>query len=412
VTGPPAALRTDFDLADPAFRADPNAVYRALHERGPVSRASGRNAWVVTGYEEVRSLLRDPRTSAEVPPRPPVPVVGGQHRLVEAREEAHHLFGNFLLHRAPSDHQRLRRLVRPAFSAVQVPAYRGRLQQRTDDCLDGALARGRLDAVGELARPVALTIAADLMGIPEAMRPALGDLARDLVLYEDIPRMPFPRERGLMAMAALAPRIRELIAAWRARPPAQDNVLWALEQARGRGEVSEEEVVAHGAMMLFVSHLTSQHLTSNGVLALLRHPDQWELLRTQPELLETAVEELIRYDSPARVVPRTMVADVEIGGETLRRGDALLVLLGAANRDPAVFADPDRLDITRSPNPHLGFGHDAHYCLGAALATLEAQVVIGTLVRRCPPPRLETEALEWEETLALRGLTSLPILLT
>jgi cytochrome P450 len=174
--------------------------------------------------------------------------------------------------------------------------------------------------------------------------------------------------------------------------------------------MSEDELVSHGALLLFAGHINSQHLVGNGVLALLRNPDQWELLRSRPELIESAVEELLRYDSPAWMTPRLALTDFAIAGETIRRGEHIALLLGAAHRDPSIFVDPDKLDITRSPNPHLGFGHGAHYCLGAALGRLEARIMIGTLVQRVPRPRLDDAPLEWEDTMAIRGLKSLPIL--
>jgi pimeloyl-[acyl-carrier protein] synthase len=270
------------------------------------------------------------------------------------------------------------------------------------------VARGRLDVVNELGRPVALAIAMDLAGIPEAMRPEVAGQASEL--FHRLATRPAVRERGLLALTALAPRLRELIAEWQVRPPDDDNLLWSLEQARTQGALSEDEVIAHGVLLLLSGHLTTQHLTGNGVLALLRHPDQWDLLRARPQLIETAVDELIRYDSPGTMMQRTALDEIEAADETIGRGDRVFLLLGAANRDPAVFADPDRLDITRSPNPHIGFGGGVHACPGAGLARLEAEVVIGSLVRRLPPPRLETEALEWEEASQVRGLVSLPIL--
>jgi cytochrome P450 len=218
-------------------------------------------------------------------------------------------------------------------------------------------------------------------------------------------------ERALMAMMALGSRLRELISDWRARPPTEGGLLWELERARSRGEMSEEEVVGNGALLITTGHVTAENLVGNGVLALLRNPDQWELLRTRPELIDSAVEELLRYDSPVAATPRTAVADLSIAGETIRAGEQIALLFGAANRDPSIFVDPDRLDISRSPNPHLGFGYGAHYCIGAALARLEARVMIGTLVRRVPAARLQGAPLEWEDTLMIRGLKSLPILL-
>jgi cytochrome P450 len=407
MTVPSQVTSAPVHLADPAFRSDPYVLYRELRERAPVTRLSARGPWAVTGYAENRSFLRDPRLGAEEPP----PLPGGPtdaHRYLRVREETRQLFSLFMLYRPTADHARLRRLIQPAFSPSRVIARRARIQDFTDEVLDRAVARGRLDVVNELGRPVALAIAMDLAGIPEAMRPEVAGQASEL--FHRLATRPAVRERGLLALTALAPRLRELIAEWQVRPPDDDNLLWSLEQARTQGALSEDEVIAHGVLLLLSGHLTTQHLTGNGVLALLRHPDQWDLLRARPQLIETAVDELIRYDSPGTMMQRTALDEIEAGDETIRRGDRVFLLLGAANRDPAVFADPDRLDITRSPNPHIGFGGGVHACPGAGLARLEAEVVIGSLVRRLPPPRLETEALEWEEASQVRGLVSLPIL--
>jgi cytochrome P450 len=402
----------DFAHIAGAFRSDPHSAYRMLREQAPVAKLPGRDVSLVSGYRAVRDLLRDPRAGAEWPLEPSSRGTPGGHRFVTARADAQQLFASFMSHRAPSDHARLRRLVRPAFSATQVDARRATIQRMTDERIDEACARGAMDVVGDLGRPVALNVAADLLGIPQELRVELGGWARDLAhVFETFAATTALRERGLLAMLSLDPCLRELIAGWREHPPAADNLLWAMARAEDRGELSADEVVAHGALLLLTGHLTTQHLIGNGVLALLRNPDQWSLLRAHPELIAGAVEELLRYDTPAPVVARNALADIVVGGRTIAQGESLVLLLAGAHRDPAIFADPDRLDITRSPNPHLGFGYGAHSCVGAALARLEAQIVIGTLVRRVSRVRLETESLEWEDTFLLRGLTSLPILL-
>jgi cytochrome P450 len=293
-----------------------------------------------------------------------------------------------------------------------VAARRGRIQELTDERVDAALARGRLDVVRDLGRPIALTIAAELLGLPAEMHVPCGDRARDLIYRVDVFTVtPARWERGLMAMIGLAPLLRELLLHGRAHPPAEEGLLWALERARIRGEMTEDQVVGHGALLLMAGHITTQHLVGNGVLALLRNPEQWTKLCERPELIKSAVEELLRYDPPSAATTRVAREDITIAGETLRRGEPLALLFGAANRDPAIFHEPDVLDITRSPNPHLAFGYDAHHCIGAALARLEAEIMIGTLARRAPQLRLESGNLQWEDTLMVRGLRSLPTLL-
>jgi cytochrome P450 len=411
VTAQPAPQSVVFDPADPGVRADPYVVYRELREHAPVTRILNRLSWAVTRYDDVRALLRDPRVGT-VSPLKQREIPRSPNTFLRAREDAKRLFASFMHGRAADDHARLRRLVMPAFAPSAVAARGTRIEQLTDNRIDEALARGRMDIVGDLGRPVALTIASELLGLPQEMQAACGAAAGDLMYKLDTFTLtPVRQERGLLAMIALASHLRDLLSRWRVHPPAQDGLLWALERARSRGELSEQEVVGHGAMLLFTGHITTQHVVGNGVLALLRNPDQWELLRARPELIETAVEEILRYDPPAAVLPRTALADVAIAGETIPQGDHIGLLLGAAYRDPAIFVDPDRLDITRSPNPHFGFGYDAHYCVGAALARLEARIMIGTLVRRLPAPRLEGEQFEWEDTVTVRGLRALPVVL-
>jgi pimeloyl-[acyl-carrier protein] synthase len=398
------------DPADPAFRADPYSFYRALREQGPAVLLADTRAWAVSGYEQVRTLLRDPRLRPQ-PLAPAVEAPPSDHLVLRAHQDAERLLASFMHHRARADHARLRRLVTPAFSPSRVEARRARIQSLTDKRIEDGLSRGRLDVVRDLGWPLSMTVIAEVVGVPERLLPAASKWARELVYRLKAVPTAVEKERGRLAVVGLAGLVRELTSDGTPPGLADEGLLWALERARREGALSEEEVVAQCTVFLLVGHITTQHLVGNGVLALLRNPDQWELLRARPELIGTAVEELVRYDTPAPVLPCIASEDLEVAGETIRRGEAVLLLLSAAHRDPAVFADPDRLDITRSPNPHLGFGHGAHHCVGAALATLEARVAIGTLVRRVAAPRLETEALEWTDALPVRGLTSLPILM-
>jgi pimeloyl-[acyl-carrier protein] synthase len=400
----------DLDVADSAFRADPYPFYAALRERAPVVPLPGTAIRVVSGYDEVRTLLRDPRTNAHTLVEPASGPESG-HGFLNRRMEIIRLFSLFMHHRSAADHQRLRRLALPSFSPSRMASRRAQIQELTDDAIERGLTRGRLDVIEDLGLPIAVTSIMDLLGIPEPRRPAFGEWARELVYEVDVGPGQVARERSILAMAAMTPALRELLAEWRRHPPADDNLLWTMERARQSGTLTEDEVVSQAALLIFSGYATSQHLIGNGVLALMRHPDQWELLASRPELIETAVEEFVRFDSPTTVLRRWASDDIEIAGQTIPRDAELLLVLGAANRDSAVFADPDRLDITRSPNPHLGFGHDAHYCLGAALGRLNAQVAIGSLTGRVRLPRLESEDLEWTDTLVIRGLESLPILL-
>jgi cytochrome P450 len=394
-----------FDPFDPSFVADPHRTYGEWRALGPVVRLTGEHAWAVVGHEAARALLADPRAVTYRSEDPPAPPLGAQHPLLRARGDATTLFATFLHHRRPADHARLRRLIAPAFTPRRVAELRARAEELCEACVDAALARGRMDVVGDLARPLALTLASELLGIPEAMHRELGAHARELAHELD----PFPpgagaRERGVLAMIGLAERLRELLR----EGEAGDGLLWSLDRACARGELSEQEVVGHGAMLLFVGHLTTQHLIGNGVLALLRAPGQWRLLCERPDLVEAAVEELLRFNPPSPWAPRRLIADVEVGPARLRAGDNVMVLLAAANRDPAAFPEPDRVDLARRPSLHLAFGHGAHRCVGAALARLETQVAIGALARRAPGMKLSGEPV-WEPSIHLHGPASLEV---
>jgi cytochrome P450 len=404
VSASPYAPEVAFDPLDAAFVADPHPTYRAWRAQGPVVRLAERDTWAVIGHAQARSLLADPRVVAHRAHEPAATDVAFAHPLVRARADATQLFASFVHHRPPPDHARLRRLIAPAFSPRQVAARRMRAQELCEASVDAGLARGRMDVVGDLARPLALTVSGELLGIPAALHDELGALARDLArALEPFRPSAAARERGVLAMIALAERLRELL-----RDERLDGLLGSLQRAAARGEISEPEVVGHGALLLFAGHLTTQHLIGNGVLALLGAPDQWRRLCEQPELVEHAVEESLRFDPPSPVAPRRLLADVEVGRLTLRAGDPVWMLLAAANRDPAAFPAPDAFDLTRRPNPHLAFGHGAHRCVGAALARLEAQAAIGALARRVPAVRLAGEPT-WERS-TLRGPATLEVI--
>jgi pimeloyl-[acyl-carrier protein] synthase len=404
MTAPAFAL----DPTDPAFRADPYPALRALRERSPLA-ATARGDWAVTGYALVKSLLRDRRTWS--PLALPIQTTPGDNPLAKLWARSARLLATGMHCQPPAEHGRLRRLAMPAFTPARVAARRARIQSLTDARIDRALEEGRVDVTNDLGRPIAMTIAGDVIGMPEEMRAPFEQWSPDLMYTFDSFASAARWGRGMLAMYGLATAMSDLLSRGRGSEEA-DGLLWSMEQARAEGLMSEDEVVTQAALIYFAAHITTQHLIGNGVLALLRHPDQWQRLCAHPELIEPAVEEFIRYESPVPLISREVSAEIEIAGQTIRPGDRLHFYLAATHRDPAVFDDPDRLDIARSPNPHLGFGGDARYCIGAALARLEAQVVIGTLARRAPRARMETETLEWEDRFVGRGVKSLPLVLS
>lgn len=268
-----------------------------------------------------------------------------------------------------------------------------------------------MDLIGDLAFPLPVIVISELLGVPAADRDRFRrwslDIARSLDAIA-LPVEPEVIERGNAARRALVGYFRDLIAERRQRP--QADLLTALIAAEEQGDtLTEGELLATCVLLLVAGHETTVNLIGNGVLALLRHPGELRKLRAEPGLITSAVEELLRYDSPVQRTGRLAATDVELGGKVIPKGALLSAVLGAANRDPAHFPEPDRLDITRHDNRHLAFGWGIHFCLGAPLARVEGQVAIGALARRLPALALATERPEWRESSALHGLKALPV---
>lgn len=387
-----------------AVLADPYPSYHRLRAESPVLR-DRRFGWVLTRYDDVAAILRDPRASARRP-LPDEPIPAQLRPLAREVREIRHLQSSWLLCTDPPRHTRLRALVQAAFTPRVVDAMRRRVQQVVDELLGAVQSAGRMDVIADLAYPLPATIIADLLGVPPADRDAFKGWS-DAIAAGFTVTVAATRE-AYDGQVALTAYMRRLIDRRRAEPA--DDLLGAVIRAEADGTaLSEEELLATCAMLLFAGHETTTHLIGNGVLALLRHPEQLERLRAEPALIGRAVEELLRYDGPAQVTFRRAAADVDIGGTRVEPGDHLYLLLGAANRDPDQFPHPDELDLGRQDNRHLGFAHGPHYCLGAALARLEAQAAVGTLLDRFRGLRLATEKPAWRRNHVLRGLTALPV---
>jgi cytochrome P450 len=309
----------------------------------------------------------------------------------------------------PPDHTRLRTLVTKAFTPRMVEDLRPRVEALVTEALDRAERQGGLELIEELASPLPVSVIATLVGVPPAEWRRFRELSRALMVDADpLVLLHAERVRGVVAAReTLAAYLRGVIAERRRSPrPDLVSALIAVEEA---GEaLGEADLIVMLNLLLISGHETSSNLIGNGIMALLRHPEQLDRLRARPELIESAVEELLRWDSPVQLTARIARQDFELAGRQVRRGEMALALIGAANRDPACFPDPDRLDITRSPNPHLAFGRGIHSCLGAQLARMQGQVVIGALVQRFPRLRLAGQP-ERRRTVTLRGLSRLPL---
>ena len=384
----------------PEVREDPYPQYQALREADPVHRSPFLNMWVLTRYEDVALVLRDQRFSAD-----------------RTKWEGFQALEGFqpvrsLLSLDPPDHTRLRTLVTKAFTPRVVEQLRSQAQVIVDEALDRAASHGEMELIEDLAYPLPVAVIAGMLGVPRDDRPRFREWSR--VLVSSLDPVALPDSDQITAVRAAEDALFEYLSgvvAERRREP-RDDVISALIAVEERGDVlNERELLVMLNLLLVAGHETTVNLIGNGMLALLRNPEQLALLRRRPELLESAVEELLRFDSPVQLTGRIAAEACEVGGQQIGRGKLVLTLLGAANRDPQQFPDPDRLDLTRSPNQHFSFGRGIHFCLGAPLARLEGRIAISSLVSRFAELRQVGEAVR-SQTITLRGLTRLPLAVT
>ncbi|WP_374772276.1 cytochrome P450 [Streptomyces sp. NBC_01310] len=393
--------------ADPAFVADPFPLYRRLREDGPVRRvviAGGLDAWIVTRYEDGLEALSDPRLSSDVRDASDTRLLA---QLPDTERES--MLSN-MLRSDPPDHTRLRRLVSKAFTARRVAEMRPRIQSLTDQLLDEIVPTGRADLVADFALPLPVTVISELLGVPVDDRHDFQRWTDRMIMRGAEPPDPAVVNEAWQHMRAY---VTELIRAKRAHPG--DDLLSGLITARDEEQrLTEDELIAMVFLLLAAGYVTTVNLIAGGIAMLLAHPGQLDLLRADPELLAGAIEEFLRYDGPVSPgIARFAREDVEIAGVAIPSGATVLVASAIADRDPARFPDPDRLDVTRQDNAHLAFGHGIHYCLGAPLARLEGQIAIGTALRRLPGLALAVapDEIRWRPG-GLRGPLSLPVTFT
>ena len=399
-----------FDPFDPRWSEDPFPLYAELRAHAPAHR-SPAGFWVFTRHGDCQAVLRDRAASVEEETADPSRLSEQFRRpdrtgdeLAEALAEARPF-----LFRDPPDHTRLRGLVAKAFTPKVVEALRAPTQRLVDQLLDRALRHGEVDLVEAFAYPLPVTVICDLLGIPESDRGRFTGWSAALArgLDPDFLLGPEAVNDRLEAILQFAEYFAHLIAARRADPG--DDLLSALALAEEHGAVlTEGEMLSTCILLLVAGHETTVNLIGGGVHALLDQPAALAQLRAHPELVRPGVDELLRFVSPVQLTARSFLEDITVGGIDLRAGDFAMLLLASANRDPDVFDDPDRLHLDRTPNNHLGFGFGLHHCLGAPLARMEAQLAIGTLVRRCPDLSLAGD-VPYHGTVVLRGPSTLPV---
>jgi cytochrome P450 len=393
----------------PEFREDPYQFFELLREHEPVHRTPF-GVYLLSRHADAAAVVRDPRLSNNQE----------NSDLFRAFAEANppsdegmdQMNNVVMLFMDPPDHSRLRGLVSKAFTPKMVERLRSRVQQIVDERLDAVESRGdgRMDVVTELAYPLPVVIICELLGVPPEDHATFSSWSSELAASIDPDPLITPEQQVRINAAgdAFLQYFSDLIE--RRRRSLRDDLLSALIGAEEGGDrLSEEELLGTALFLLIAGHETTVNLIGNGTLALLRHRDQLERLRDDPELDRHAVEELLRFDSPVQLTQRITLDDYQVGDVTIPKGQNLIPLLGAANRDPDEFAEPDTLDLGReNANRHVAFGGGHHFCLGAALARLEGAVAIGTLVRRFPAIELAGEP-ERRTTFTLRGLEHLPV---
>ncbi|MFJ1876224.1 cytochrome P450 family protein [Streptomyces chartreusis] len=376
----------------------PHDVYRRLRDTAPVHRiagADGNPAWVVTRYQDVRDALADPRLS-----------VDKRH----AKEGNYQgltlppaLDANLLNMEAP-DHTRIRRLVVRAFTARRVERLRAPIRETADRLLDALGPHGTTDLIASYAAPLPITVICDLLGVPDRHR-------RDFRVWTDTLVAPDPSrpQDAKAAVVAMLGFFGELLADKREEPV--DDLLSDLIAVRDEGDrLSEDELMSLAFLILFAGYENTVQLIGNAVLALLRHPEQLDALRADPKRIAAAVEEFHRFEGPALLaIRRFPTEDMTIGGVPVPAGETVLLSLAAANRDPARFPDPDRLDLSRDTSGHLALGHGVHHCLGAPLARAETEIALTALLERFPELALADGEPRWRRSLRARGLLALPV---
>src|SRR5882724_3313972 len=388
----------EYDLDSPEFLANPYPIFDQMRSNDPIYWSAENSYWILTRYADIASLIQNENLSSNR--------IGAHARRMpdEAKKHFRPFFtavSSWMLMIDPPDHTRLRGLVSKAFTPRVVENMRELVQELVDDMLAAVTDRGRMDVMTDLANPLPATVIAELLGVPATDQRQFKAWSDDIALALsgiDIASTKAERfalyELAQKSFLALSGYFRERVVELRRNP--QENLLSALAQAEEQGDrLTEDELFANCVLLMIAGHETTTNLIGNGILALLQNPGQREALSSNPDLIGCAVEELLRYDSPVQKMGRIALADIQIAGKQIEKGQLVCFSFAAGNRDPEQFGSPAQLEITRKPNRHLAFGHGLHYCVGAALARLEGQIAVNSLLHRLPELKLANQDLEW-----------------
>ncbi|MEU8891957.1 cytochrome P450 [Streptomyces sp. NPDC048442] len=401
-------------------RVDPYPMYAEMRERTVVQQVkepNGLERWLILTYEQARDAFNDERLSKD-PKRAYEKLRSAGYVTSDKDDKADYLY--HLLNTDPPDHTRLRRLVGKAFTMRRVEELRPRVEEIADGLIDSIASRGEADLVEDFSHPLSVAVICEMLGVPPERRSDFRRWATAMLTAPDqVDENTMGPQEGYALMRQF---FTDLLAEKRAAlgdvdgAAAQPDVLSGLIAARdAEDRLSETELISTAMLLLSAGQEPTVNLINNGMLALFTHPDQMELLKNKPELLATAVDEFLRFDPPVELsTMRVAVEDIEIAGTLVPAGSVVTAAIASAHRDGAEFDRPDELDVARTHNPHLAFGHGIHHCVGAPLARLEGQVAVGALLRRLPDIALgcATEELSWRPTRIMRGLTALPVVFT
>lgn len=392
-----------YQLLDPKVLANPYPLYARLRSEAPVLWDPYLHAWVVTRYGDVITVLH--HFSAN---RTPTPEQFAAMGLAELKPLAQVMVKQMLFMDAP-DHTRLRSLASTAFTPARVEALRSHIKEILNNLLEPLLKAGEMDVIEDLAAPLPAIVTAEMMGLPTADAIQLKDWSADFAeVLGNFQHNPDRAQRTLKCVEDMTAYFRDAIADIRTNP--RDGLIQALLTAEIDGDrLTEEEIVANCIVTMVGGQETTTNLIGNGLLTLVRNPDQFSRLRQDLSLVPSAVEELLRYESPSQHTARICPEDTEIGGQLIRKGQAVIAVMGAGNRDPERFPNPDRLDLARTDNRHLAFGWASHFCFGAPLARIEGQLTFEAIARRTTNMQIAPGPIVWRDNLGLRGLTSLRV---
>jgi cytochrome P450 len=392
-----------YQLLDPGVLANPYPLYRRLRTEDPVHWDPFLSAWVVTRYQDVVHVLH--HFSADRTPTPDQLTAMGLSSMTPIAE----VMVKQMLFLDPPAHTRLRSLASAAFTPARVEVLRSHIYDIVDQLLDTTTPAGKMDVIAGLAYPLPAIVTAEMLGVPVADRDQLKHWSEDFAeMLGNFQHNPERVPRVLRSVEEMTTYFHARIREFRKHP--QPGLIHSLMTAEVQGErLTDEEVVANTIVTMVGGQETTTNLIGNGILTLLRNPEEMQRLRDDPSLIPSAVEELLRYESPSQHTARLAPDDLELGGRQIRKRQAVIAVMAAGNRDPEQFADPDKLDVGRNDRRHLAFGWAAHFCFGAALARIEGQVAFEAILRRLPELSLDPVPLVWRENLGLRGLTALPV---